>query len=243
MLAVRFVMCAAGALAVSGCLAPVPDSNPRTEADGRAGLSAFFARTTDRTAGRTAPLAKASLAGGDVVVAGPEGYCIDPTTKSSGPERGFAVIASCNILTGGKSGPTVEPMLVTVTVGPRGDMTDLPTPDALAEASGAVLVSWKITSDRVTAHLASGGEAMFDGSDPQYWRSAFLQGERMVGLALYAPRGSALAGDRGAVMLARVKDRIATLSKSGQPPVKTVAKTPTPVGGLFGRLFNNQDLP
>ncbi|SMX39451.1 hypothetical protein [Maliponia aquimaris] len=233
-MAARLWVCAAGALLVSGCLALTPqaDRDTGTGTDTKALVSGSVA------SGR-APLAKASLAGGDVVVAGPRGYCIDPETKSAGPERGFAVIASCHILSDGKAGEEVPPMLVTITVGPRGDSQDLPTAEGLARASGAQLITSKRTDLRVTAHLATGGEGKFEGSDPRYWRSAFVQGNRMVGLALYAPRGSALAGDGGAAMLDRVSDIIARQSADAARP----ARTPILRKGVLGRLFNPQDLP
>ncbi|WP_323768293.1 dihydroxy-acid dehydratase [Antarctobacter sp.] len=238
----RNLLCAVGVLLVSGCLAGAPVSNPDgAETEAREGLTAFFARSGPSGGPRKPPLARVSLAGGDVVVAGPDGYCVDPSTRRTAPERGFALIASCHILSGGKAGRPVVPMLVTVTVGPRGDSADLPTPKALAQAANAKLLTGKTSSDRVAAHLASGGDAMFDGSDPRYWRAAFLQGDRLVGLALYAPRGSALAGDQGAAMITRVKDRIAQLSASS--PQRRVTPAQKPTGGLLGRLFNRQDLP
>lgn len=242
MVAVRKLLCAAGVLLVSGCLGGVPASNPdKAETEAREGLAAFFARGGSTGGRRAAPLARVNLAGGDVVVAGPDGYCIDPSTRRSAPERGFALIASCHILSGGKVGRPVVPMLVTVTVGPRGDGTDLPSPKAIAQAANAVLLDGKASPDQVTAHLASGGDDMFDGSDPRYWRAAFLQGNRMVGLALYAPRGSALAGEQGATMILRVKNRIAQSSRTNTP--RTGTPTQKPTDGLLGRLFNRQDLP
>ena len=238
--AARFLTCAAGALAVAGCLAPSPETtDPDADPDTSDGLVAFFAR--DGATRGTAPLTRASLADGDVVVAGPEGYCIDAETRSTGPQRGFAVIASCHILIDGRSGREVPPMLVTVTVGPRGDTTDLPTPEALAKAAGAQIIGSETTSGRVAVHLDSGGETMFAGSDPRYWRGAFLQGERLVGLALYAPENSSLAGERGKVMLRRIKDRTASLSPgNGQSEDAT---GPDSISGLFSRLFKDRASP
>lgn len=241
MAAARLICSAAAALFLAGCLAAPPDSNPDTkaaEAQAHRGLAAFFAGSGQSSRRGQAPLAKVSLAGGDVVVSGPKGYCIDPATKKAGPERGFAVIASCLILSDGKAGEQVAPMLLTVTVGPRGDTADLPTPQALAQASDARLLDWKIARDRVSAHLESGGDVKFDGSDTRYWRGAFLQGGRLVGLALYAPRGSRLAGAGGAELLNGVSDRIARDSPSAQPGTDR-ARRPARTGGLLGRLFNN----
>lgn len=239
MVAARLILCAAAVLGLAGCLAPQDGSAPGApgaNAEAQKGLAAFFAGT-ERSAGtRKKPLAKVTLAGGDVIVSGPDGYCIDPETRSTGAQRGFAVIASCRILSGGKTGPNVSPMMLTVTVGPKGDAQDLPTPEALAEVSEAKLLDWKISGDRVFAHLQSGGSVMFDGADTRYWRGAFLQGDRLVGLALYAPRGSDLSGKGGATMLARVKDGIARQSGSARP---VTAAEPKRTGGFLSRLINN----
>ncbi|MGP6087803.1 dihydroxy-acid dehydratase [Antarctobacter jejuensis] len=241
MVAARLILSAATALVLAGCQAPQSGTKPdagAAEARARKGLAAFFARPDQSSETPKAPLKKAGLAGGDVIVAGPDGYCIDPQTKRAGPERGFAVIASCHILNGGKTGAHVSPMLVTVTVGPRGDTGDLPTPQALALASEATLLDWNIARDRVSAHLDSGSNVMFEGADTRYWRGAFLQGERLVGLALYAPKGSNLADSGGAEMLGRVKDAIARNSASPQRSASQ-PRRPIQTGGFLGRLFNN----
>ena len=190
------------------------------------------------------PLAKASLAGGDVVVAGPEGYCLDPKTVQSRPGRGFALIASCRILSGGAVGTWAEPMLITVTVGPKGANDDLPSPEALAQAAGAGLLGGESSAGFVTANLDRGGDTILEGGDQRHWRGAFVQNGHLIGLALYAPRDSAFAAQQGGTMLARVKAQIATLSLQSAPT--RTAKGPAAPNrnkGLFGRLFDGKDLP
>ena len=213
------------ALCLAGCDARPPVSNPAE--DGTAGtksrgfLSAMLrapggasekkaARATD--AATAPPLAKKSMAGGSVVVAGPEGYCIDPETAEGGRSRGFAVIASCRILTDGKRGHEVAPVIVTVTVGPRGLEKDLPSAKALAQATGAALLDGQETDGLVLAHLAAGGDRALEGGDARHWRGAFVLNGRMVGLALYAPKDAPMADSGGAVMLDSVRARIVSLS-------------------------------
>jgi len=162
----------------------------------------------------SAPLAKASLVGGDVVVAGTDGYCVDPVTLNRGTNRHFAVIASCNILSGGEAGRYVPPMMLTVTVGTSVGATPLPGPEALAREAGEQLLDGTTRDGLVIARLSDGGEAVLDGGDPRYWRGAFVQNGHLVGLALYAPDGSALTGGQGADMLRAVRDRIRDLSPS-----------------------------
>ena len=59
-----------------------------------------------------------------------------------------------------------------------------------------------------------------------------------IGLALYAPKDSRLAGDGGGAMLARVRGAIA-----GNDDNNRAIGAPTKPEGFFGRLFNPQDLP
>lgn len=179
--------------------------------------------------GDAKPLAKVNLAGGDVVVSGPEGYCIDPETRRTGAARGFAALASCRILTGGEAGPWVEPVLMTVTAGPRGETGALPDPEDLAALIGAPLLGSETREGLVLAHLAEGGAEMLAGGDPRHWRGVFLQGGRMVVLALYAPEDSPMTGAEGARLLHRLKARIAAQSAGG-------TSGPRP-GGVLSRLL------
>ena len=160
----------------------------------------------------SAPLPSATLAGGEIVVAGPRGYCIDPVTLSRGTSRSFAVLASCNILSGGEEGIFVEPMMVTITVGPRLQSPAIPAPEALAAEAGQPFVSGSARDGLTTALLAGGGGEVLDDGDPRYWRGAFVENGHLIGLALYAPEGSRLVGRDGAEMLSRVHRQIMRLS-------------------------------
>lgn len=200
---------------------------------------------------RPAPLSRVSLAGG-VVVAGPQGYCIDPATSKSGATRSFAVMASCLILSGGQVGSYVPPAMITVAVGPRGDTSDLPSAATLAEVSGAPLLAQMREDGLVIAHLGRGGDDVLDGGDPAYWRGAFLQNGRVIGLALYAPNGDAMAGKAGAAMLQRVRDSIRQANTAAKPAVLATSsgaalpERPTEKAaqkGVLSRLFGPAGLP
>lgn len=192
------------------------------------------------------PLAKAVLANGAVTVAGPEGYCLDPATLSRGPSSDFALIASCWALSGGKVGFWVEPVVVTVAVGPPGSETDLPTPEGIASTAGAGLLMQGSERGLMTANLDRGGEGKLEGGDPRHWRGAFALNGRLVMLALYAPQGSEYTGLSGGRMLSMVRDQVTALSgKSGEAevvPAETVVKKKKKTG-LFAGLFDKKDLP
>lgn len=199
----RWILAGLAALGLSGCLESAGADGARNRS---AGLLAG-----GETRELPPPLARAELARGAVVVAGPEGYCVDPVTLGRGAARNFAVLASCQILSGGRRGPWVEPAMMTVTVGPAG-ASALPAPQTLAAETGAALIGGETRDGFVVAHLGDGGAEVLDGGDARYWRGAFLQGGRMVGLALYAPSGSPLAGDEGVRLLRAIRSRIAAQS-------------------------------
>ncbi len=181
------------------------------------------------------------LAGGVITVAGPDGYCIDPTTLRSTSLGGFAAIASCNIMSGGQDGPIVEPALMTVTVSPAAGAA--PTPADLADALGATLLQDRELSALAVGQMASGGESAFDGSDPRHWRGAFVIGRHLIGVTLYAPQGSPMLGAQGAAFLNTVSSAIRA---NAVPDARASAEQSQPTTELLearlGRLFESRDL-
>ena len=217
------------------------------------GLAAFVLAGCDTTGtnnalsflatGEEAPnlaLARTTVAGGDVTVLGPDGYCVDASTQRSTRTTGFATLASCNILSGGQSGPIVEPGIVTVTVQPAGDTA--PTMAALAAAIGTELLAENEMSAVTVGQMATGGESAFDGSDARHWRGVFEMNGHIVGLALYAPKDSPLVGAQGAAFLNTVSSRIRANSTAQDPSAEQSQNTEDPVATTLSRLFGNNDL-
>lgn len=226
---------------LAGCSGELPDSNADTSASEGGGLfSSLRAPVTPENVTPTkAPLRKLPLAGGDVVLVEFDGYCIDPETWESRATNGFAIMASCNILSGGQSGANVAPLLLTVAVGPKGG--GLPSPQGLASSAEARLLEGGDSDGVVLAHLDAGGDGIIQDGDPRHWRGAFLHGTRLVSLALYAPKGSAYSDARGGEFLRRAAGRISAASPKPDDAVSaTEAQTAAPAGGnsLLNRLFN-----
>ncbi|QFS84442.1 hypothetical protein FIU97_16930 [Roseivivax sp. THAF40] len=159
------------------------------------------------------------IAGGDVIVAGPFGYCVDPTTVKSGRSRGFVVLASCNILSNGAAGSAVPPALITVTVGPKEQRVAQPDAATLAQLAEAPLLEARDQDGLALAYLGTGGDALFDGGDPSYWRGAFLLGNRLIGLAIYAPAESGIEDRDGARLLQETFAKIRDASPDPARPV------------------------
>ena len=160
-----------------------------------------------------APLVWTALARGDVVVQGPRGYCVDPVTVEKTGNSGFAMIASCNILSDGATGPLVPALLVTVTVGPREDDVTVPSAETIAALAGGTLQQSQTRDGTVFAQMADGGKALISDGEDRYWRAAFIQAEHLVSLAMYLPEGSNLAGSDGADFLETVVEAIKNASR------------------------------
>lgn len=177
-----------------------------------AALLAACALASCETTGRP-PLRHAALENGGVVVAGPGGYCVDPQTLERRAGSGFAVLASCQNLSGGTVGTFVDPMMLTVAVGPREGSAELPSPETMAAEAGQSRIAGGGQRDGLSmVHLGAGGNRVLPEGDPRYWRGAFRLNGRLVLMALYAPQGGILAGDEGAAMLQAVRARIVALS-------------------------------
>jgi hypothetical protein len=130
--------------------------------------------------------------------------------------------------------------LLTVTVSPASG-----TPPGLPELATALQTSLLENRElsAVTAGLmATGGANAFQGSDPRHWRGAFLIGDKLIGLALYAPVGSPQVGMQGAAFLNTVSSRIRASSSTSGPIAQQPQPATDPLASRLGRLFGQRDL-
>lgn len=215
---------------LSGCDATAP------------GGASFFSNPRDEAGqGETVRLLRQAELGGAIRVSGPEGYCIDPATLDASRKSGFAVLASCNILSGGAAGAVVEPAIVTIAASPSGEGAP-PAPDSLAEALGTTMLADRSTEEFTLAQMAAGGDTAFDGGDPRHWRAGFSLGGLSVGLALYAPKGSPLAGSAGAAFLETVRSRIRATNAQKTADAEIPPAGADPLAEGLRRLFTRRNL-
>ncbi len=165
-------------------------------------------------------LRRAALTQGDVVVLPPAGYCVDGDSIRDGASGGaFALIAACQSLTGRLGGVAAEPAILTVSISnrKRGEL-DQPGADDLARATGGARVLERINGDGLTlVHLATGGDAKVPGGDPRHWRGVMVVNARVVGLALYGPKGSTVAGQAGKLLMVAMAEGIREASPFVDP--------------------------
>lgn len=154
-----------------------------------------------------------ALAEGDVVLAAPSGYCIDPRSVQRGRD-GFAVIARCDTLGMGRTPAPRDLALITAATQPA---TTAAQPDARTIASAkpsARLAARRTIGGRPYLLLADPGHKV-DGASPTHWRTAFVLNGQAVGLALYAGDGSDTLGPGGARLLAETAEATRAASADG----------------------------
>lgn len=160
-----------------------------------------------------AVLPQVTLFGGDVVVTGPRGYCIDkPSLRRGGGGAAFVLIASCESLTG-QPGTVVEPAVMTVSVVPDSQGVTPPSAaDIAAPVAGARILHSDDGDTLSLVHFAEGGDTLLPGGDPRHWRGAMLINGHVVGLAVYGPAGGAASGDFGRTLIEALADTLRRLS-------------------------------
>lgn len=179
------------------------------------------------------PAREAVVAGGAVVVKAPPGYCVDRSAVRDSASGSFVMLASCASLAPESDGPRALPALMTVSVSAADPALAPPDAAALAAAAPVEVLAARQRGALALAHLAEGGGEVLPGGDPRHWRGAARAGERVVGLALYAPDESPLAGEAGANLLAALAARIETRAVA---PAE--APEPQGVGAMLAGLFD-----
>lgn len=167
---------------------------------------------------------------GDVVVRGPAGYCIDKRTLRRGRNGGFVLLASCESLSGLR-GHEVEPLLMTISVLPDAPGATRPTAGEMAQLMApAEVIATHETTDVTLVHFASGGTGVLEGGDARHWRGGMALNGHLIGLALYARKGSPMAGKDGRALLTDLARTIrrASPSRPVAPPTTETVPKPEP---------------
>ena len=244
----RLVLTGLACLLLTACAGGTPDAggDESTGAKRQAGfLSALRAAAPDTKSAAT-PLQSADLARGAIVVKGPEGYCIEPSSLSR-KQGGFALLASCRIMTGGKGGNAVTPALLTVSVGPALSGLGAPNAADLAQAlSEMQVIAASDVDGMALVQLGRGGDSIFDDGDPVHWRGALVVNSRLVGLAAYGPNGGEIAKAKGAALLTALAksirnaspERTATRTKRASVSDTNAGKPRKGLRGALQSLFN-----
>lgn len=172
-------------------------------------------------------LQRAALAGGNVVVVPPQGYCIQPATLREKPKGGFALLASCESISGYSSGYKVAPLVMTVSAVARSEPGPEPQGDEIARALAGHKVIQQLHGDGLTAVQVIAQKSLTEADDPQHWRGVMVVNQTTVGLAVYGPKGSEATREKGLNMMIWLAEQIRDSSPKpavGLPPLPGVAR-------------------
>lgn len=139
-----------------------------------------------------------SVAGGEVTIVGPAGYCVDSRTERSRLAGTFVVLGDCGILGGGT--PAANPAVLMALVSAAGDLPQAPSAAQLEEyfrsEAGQAALSHDGTAATVTLlEIAAEGDVLYlkvrDGSagypgtlDATSWRAVLSLRDRLVALTV-----------------------------------------------------------
>lgn len=149
-----------------------------------------------------APQTEARLAGGDVVVPAPAGWCVEPQSLKARGQSGFALFAGCAAVTEDQSGPWVPSGVLTATVSRRRAAGDVVAAAALRAVVGdAGILDQRVRDGVALVHLKPETAASDKGLGDPHWRAVFVHDGRAVSLAAYGPAGGDISGRSGGELL------------------------------------------
>ncbi|WP_412505606.1 hypothetical protein [Roseovarius sp. SYSU LYC5161] len=184
------------------------------------------------------------LFGGEVMVAGPPGYCVDQGSLRRGPGGSFVLLTGCDRVSG-RPERGVQPAVMTVSVMPRPDAPLGSLSEELASSVAPAKILERYEADEVSlVQLGEGGDQLLPEGDPRYWRAVVEVKGHLTGLAVYGPRGSAVSGPEGRRLVLALAGSILDASTSdgvdrastGEPETGS-----TGLAGFLGGLFPNDE--
>ncbi len=195
-----------------------------------------------------------------IVVTGPEGYCVDPTSTRNTDDTGFVLLGNCAAIANSRrAGQPATPAVLTAAVAEPSDggrladsMTDLDTffrsEDGLrlisraGDAATVTVLETLVDGDVFFLHAADTSADAVDGVQADYWRAYLDVGNRIATLSVLALEDRALSRDDSLVTLRAFVDAVQTANAvEGPAAVGAVAPDqPAPATAAPGgrRLFN-----
>ncbi|MEL6532229.1 MAG: hypothetical protein AAFQ06_04235 [Pseudomonadota bacterium] len=196
-----------------------------------------------------------------LVIAGPEGYCIDSEASADRGETAFILLGNCAALTEARlARQPAEPAILTAAISEAGEeggvassLSSLPEFFASEDGRRVLSRSGDAETVEVLQSFVDGSVFYLNASDDSanavpgvrddYWRAYFDLGPRIATLSVLALDGSGLTEEQSIDLLRR----FATLTQSRNAAVTGVAVSePEPSGGLLGgggfmgRLFGGR---
>ncbi|MCO6383745.1 hypothetical protein [Oceanicola sp. 502str15] len=171
------------------------------------------------------PKPPTQIAVAGVVVAAPEGYCIDTRARKGN----FVLLAACSAISQSPEHPAPGRMgLLSATVGKRGSADTALNPDQLAayfrSAAGRATLSYAGDASTVTITGAEARDGVFylalldraappqPELGPARWRALFTVNGRLVSVILHSLKEDRISRDGGMALISRFATRIRAAS-------------------------------
>lgn len=197
-----------------------------------------------------------SVSGKEVVIAGPHGFCVDPTETKDKVKSAFVLLGSCAAISNVPIKPRPEiPAILMATVSAKTDSAPIATSmDALSrffesDAGRAALSrDGKAETVEVIETLGRGGafyiharDSSTDtltGAGAEYWRALFNVKGRIISASVVGLEKHPISTTEGFDTLGAFADRIKTLNAQPAPP----PEESKPMLSFLNRLFNKDPI-
>lgn len=170
-----------------------------------------------------------ALGGGDVVIAGPRGYCVDEGATRDAATGGFAMLASCAALTLSPLAPRPDVRAVLTASVSAVDTTGAGFDTAAAEsffrsdggramlarsgdAATLTVVASRRSETSLLLALVDTSQGLAPGMDDAYWRALTELRGRIVTLSVLPPEGAAITPEAGFALTAQFVAQVRALN-------------------------------
>ncbi|AXX99423.1 hypothetical protein [Profundibacter amoris] len=195
------------------------------------------------------------VANKEVLIAGPKGFCIDPTETQDADGSAFVLLGSCAAIANSRSKPHPKvPAILTATVSQKstnppitGSMPALAEffrskagRAALSRDGNADTVEVVKTLDRDGVFYIRARDSSSDilaGAANEYWRALFDVNGRIVSASVFGLREHPIASEKGFEVLRGFTNRIRAGNTAGPDKVVTENKPRIP---FFKRVFKRK---
>jgi hypothetical protein len=186
---------------------------------------------------------EATVTSDRVVIAGPEGFCVDPTSTRDRGDTGFVLLGNCAAISNSRrAGQPAVPAVLTAAISAAGNTGQIA--DNLFEldtffrsdegrrllsrsqdAATVTVLDGAIEGDAFFLHASDSSAGPIDGLQDSYWRAYLDLGDRIATLSVLGMEDRALSE---AQSIATLRDfiRIVRQANSGPPTAGAVAPLP-----------------
>jgi len=151
-----------------------------------------------------------AVSGGEVIVQGPSGFCVDPRSRREGDGTSFAMLGACSsIANSARADRPSQPAVLSVAVSDPGELIVadawLSMQDFLATEAGRASLARdgnaasveppevRLIDEVLVVTARDTSPAPADALDSTYWRGIFNLGDRIVTVSVYAHDEQALS--------------------------------------------------